>query len=346
MNNIVIIGNGFDLAHHIETSYNHFITWYLNNAVKNARLGNSGIYEDILVKIIIDFAYCSSEPIKSFDIFKNNYLDNSKYFKIEYKSNLFEKIIKDSFDKNWIDIESAFYEELKYVSVNYSKSRNSYFLNSLNSLNTQFDFIKNQLIIYLNGIDKKPDSKIPKLTSIFDDIINTNNSVTTFVNFNYTDTLCRYISVNNRKIEIINIHGELDKTKLNPIIFGYGDETDKYYQEIIDFNINNFLNHFKSFYYFKKNNYRRLMGKLNLYYNVFIFGHSCGISDKVLLNTIFDNSKCNSIKIYYYKKSENSDDFFERTQEISRHFKLENRSDMRRKIVPLEESIPLPNIIE
>ena len=28
MNRIVLIGNGFDLAHHLRTKYEHFINWY------------------------------------------------------------------------------------------------------------------------------------------------------------------------------------------------------------------------------------------------------------------------------------------------------------------------------
>ena len=30
MNRLVLIGNGFDLAHGLNTSYKHFICWYLN----------------------------------------------------------------------------------------------------------------------------------------------------------------------------------------------------------------------------------------------------------------------------------------------------------------------------
>lgn len=30
MNRLVIIGNGFDLAHGLKTSYKDFIRWYLN----------------------------------------------------------------------------------------------------------------------------------------------------------------------------------------------------------------------------------------------------------------------------------------------------------------------------
>lgn len=34
LNNLIIIGNGFDLAHGLKTSYSDFIIWYFNQ-VKN-----------------------------------------------------------------------------------------------------------------------------------------------------------------------------------------------------------------------------------------------------------------------------------------------------------------------
>ncbi len=33
MNKLLIIGNGFDLAHGLKTSYNHFLLWYLDQAI-------------------------------------------------------------------------------------------------------------------------------------------------------------------------------------------------------------------------------------------------------------------------------------------------------------------------
>ena len=33
MNRIILIGNGFDLAHGLKTSYNDFIKWYLKRAL-------------------------------------------------------------------------------------------------------------------------------------------------------------------------------------------------------------------------------------------------------------------------------------------------------------------------
>jgi hypothetical protein len=49
MNRLVIIGNGFDMAHGLKTSYKDFINWYWDRRV-DAFVGN-------ITKIIID-EYC------------------------------------------------------------------------------------------------------------------------------------------------------------------------------------------------------------------------------------------------------------------------------------------------
>ncbi len=65
---------------------------------------------------------------------------------------------------------------------------------------------------------------------------------------------------------------------------------------------------------------------------------------EVFKNNIFEHINCNRIKIFYYQKDEKSNDYFEKTQEISRHFKAENKGIMRNRIVPLLDSKPLTNI--
>lgn len=37
MNRLIIIGNGFDLAHGLKTSYNDFILWYIEKCVPTLR---------------------------------------------------------------------------------------------------------------------------------------------------------------------------------------------------------------------------------------------------------------------------------------------------------------------
>lgn len=50
MNRLVIIGNGFDMAHGLKTSYMDFINWYWDQRV-NTFVGNTTkVSEDILCK--------------------------------------------------------------------------------------------------------------------------------------------------------------------------------------------------------------------------------------------------------------------------------------------------------
>ena len=46
MNRLVIIGNGFDLAHGLKTSYNDFVDWYLEKRLKGLRLEQTYLSKD------------------------------------------------------------------------------------------------------------------------------------------------------------------------------------------------------------------------------------------------------------------------------------------------------------
>jgi hypothetical protein len=39
-------------------------------------------------------------------------------------------------------------------------------------------------------------------------------------------------------------------------------------------------------------------------FQTYIYGHSCGISDRTMLNQIFEHENCKSIKIFYHKINE------------------------------------------
>lgn len=162
------------------------------------------------------------------------------------------------------------------------------------------------------------------------------------LNFNYTNTINSYIPDNleyNEYLKINNIHGQLYDPN-NPIIFGYGYDSDNHYKLLEELKDNRFLNHVKSFDYLKTNNYRRLLEFVNqTHYDVIIMGHSCGLSDRVLLKTIFEHQHCMNIKIYYHKIDEIQNDYFFKTQEISRHF--DDKLKFRSRIVPFLESKPL-----
>ena len=55
-------------------------------------------------------------------------------------------------------------------------------------------------------------------------------------------------------------------------------------------------------------------------YQIYIMGHSCGLSDKTLLNTLFEHENCVSIKPFYYINEEGRDNYTDIVQNISRNF--------------------------
>ena len=139
-----------------------------------------------------------------------------------------------------------------------------------------------------------------------------------FLSFNYTTTADLYLPGNER-ISINHIHGRLDEP--NSMIFGYGDEIDKNYKTILEKNDNDYLENIKSIKYLESPNYRQLLEFIESSpYQIFIMGHSCGNSDRTLLNTLFEHKNCVSIKPFYYIRENNTDNYLELVQNISRNF--------------------------
>ena len=122
--------------------------------------------------------------------------------------------------------------------------------------------------------------------------------------------------------------------KNNPIIFGYGDDIDEMYKSIEKINKNELLKNIKSIKYSRTINYREILRFLNFGedYQVFIFGHSCGLSDKTLLNTIFENDSCRSVKIFYFIDEKGNDNYLDTYMNISRNFN--NKMKQREMVLP------------
>lgn len=160
---------------------------------------------------------------------------------------------------------------------------------------------------------------------------------TLLLNFNYTNIAeCLYAS---EKDEVIHIHGELDNPH-NPIIFGYGDELDDDYRQIEKLQDNDFLENIKSIRYHETGNYRNLLSFLEAdLYQVVVMGHSCGNSDRTLLNTLFEHPNCASVKVYYHQIDENTDNYSQIVRNISRNFN--DKAAMRDKVVNKELCTPL-----
>jgi len=279
MNNLLIIGNGFDLAHDMKTSYNHFI--------------------------------------ESSDRTQNDIINNQ----------LFEILIKEKNLRNWCDIEQIYFEQL---DINNS---NSYYNSEeIEKLNKEFDIVKRYLSNYLKTQEKEAKF-IESYRKMFELI---DSKDTAILNFNYTNTLKNLYSTEIKESKVIHIHGELSNPK-NPIIFGYA-ANDKESRELIDKNDNEYMRNIKKHLYKQTNNEELITNYLDgtKSINVTIFGHSYGLSDKLILNQILNHKNIQSINIFYYERYEH---YFQTQVNIDR---IMNNDDNFKKLVSFNESHRMP----
>ena len=314
MNRIVLIGNGFDLAHGLRTKYEHFIKWYLNQKKDSTGI----LYKEKIRNYDIYLAHMNTrqveESMRDPCIFLNN-------------------ILKKIGSYGWVDIEKEYYALL--IQLIYPIDDNSQRLDPM-ILNIQLDHLKAMLIEYLKIEDEKGVEVIHSIkdkihrsilrreiatTNLNSNIFSSDDvkpSNTILLNFNYTKTAEKYTD-SESNVKVNPIHGQLNKEE--SIIFGYGDELDGNYEKLKNMNDNECLRNMKSIRYLEADNYRRMLAFIDSApFQVCIMGHSCGMSDRTLLNTLFEHKNCISIKPYYYTKGDGTDNYLELVQNIYRNF--------------------------
>ncbi|MBF4485600.1 AbiH family protein [Flavobacterium sp. CSZ] len=420
MNRIILIGNGFDLAHGMKTSYNNFINDYWNNTILDIQKAGGKSFENPEIEIY---------RIPKYWLPENNYQTLTEALErikceIVFKNKFLEIITKKHQIQNWVDIENEYYGLLKDSFKNENCEYN------IADLNRDFNEIQNLLETYLRNVEDNfkqtfgkdntdknlknsiaykiySDFKLKDFTEasinkkaeveyqkIKDDLkaVNTGNidlneiseekralistigksdpivtirrrllsdsgsnyfnlqpTEILFLNFNYTFTERIYYDMNwydlprsvNENLEknIIHIHGTTNTRDNNNVIFGFGDEIDEDYKSIENLNDNTYLENIKSIKYLETDNYKKLLEFLNSDdYQIFIFGHSCGNSDRTLLSTLFEHKNCVSIKPFYHKR-ENDDNYSEIARNITRNFS--NKAVLRDKVVNKDYCEPL-----
>lgn len=370
MKRLILLGNGFDLAHGMKTRYNDFIIWYLANAMEIANTKSEyhdgvisinrgdGSYVSIFTSTIFDYVYYFYEKGNLQEIINDDRIFFStggdsllNPFKIIIHSRFMKSLLLDCTICNWVEIENKYYNTLKDLLHNKNSKTNT--TDELAQLNATMGVLTSRLEEYLTTL--KPIRAEFAYEQIFTNSILEKEFVhwdrvkyqyledTLILNFNYTSTIELYTRSENdaaSKFKLNYIHGRLNNSK-NPMVFGFGDELDETYKKIEDHKEKGLFKHIKSFWYFKTRNYHELIRYIESgQYQVYILGHSCGLSDRTMLNLIFEHDNCMSIKIYYHKSDEQNNDFTDRTEEISRHFK--NKSKMRERIVSFEDSQIMP----
>ena len=359
MNRLVIIGNGFDMAHGLKTSYMDFINWYWERRLNAMLTEHASISEDCLCKLEIkntkDCASWSNffffHPFRDLMTREWKYppteiisaiKENTDDFSVT-NSKFFASILQSIETKGWVDIENDYYQLLKKCAESTDCGY------TVKELNDQLAYLQERLVEYLGSIGANEYKKKlhDAMIEFFDPadfstegrkkaMENIGLDIKSFeeveynyeernkliprrimlLSFNYTATAKMY---GNFNLEFNYIHGDLEHPK--NIIFGYGDELDKNYKDILDRNDNELLRNVKSVRYLETRHYHDMLEFLmSAPFQVLIMGHSCGNSDNTLLNTVFEHENCVSIKPFYHKWEDGSDNYLELVQNISRNF--------------------------
>ena len=180
MNRLVIIGNGFDLAHGLPTSYGHFIDDFWAN-IKDNYLKEE--YQKLIfVKekdcffeniTMVDFEslkkYCEECNTKKsiYTFYLSNFeLKRGSDIVFKFESSFF-KLINIKNTENWVDIENEYYQQLKeIVNSNKPAVENRPVVVKLNE---EFDQVKKLFENYLIRVQEKFDNKIETNVNKFED---------------------------------------------------------------------------------------------------------------------------------------------------------------------------------
>lgn len=395
MNRIILIGNGFDLAHGYPTRYEDFINWYWNKRVDAFNGNLTSISEDCLCTIkMTSKNTCNCWNVFAFNLprFLHKLSGQEVIQSLKNEPELYEftlapffKSICESIEtKGWVDIERAYYNHVKNCFDATTHSDNNTI--SIEQLNHQLEYLRKLLIQYLKSLQYSNQGNEDISNIIYgafnpDDIsVSSQDAYNThcenygtiipdgkdvevkfgnkrfsnpckvlLLNFNYTPIAIAYLLVqieglkngDDIKAEINFIHGDI--TKPRSLIFGYGDELDDTYNSLLKIEENEYLRFIKSIKYLETDNYRKLLDFIESdSYQIYIMGHSCGNSDRTLLNTLFEHKNCVSIKPYYYQKPDGSDNYIEIIQNICRNFT--DMKLMRDRVVNKTFCEPLPQV--
>ena len=150
MNRLVIIGNGFDLAHGLPTSCRDFIDDFWEN-IKNSNPNeliefNIGSYVEFnghkTLNDLIDLIIPINDSFKREGISVYKLKDHliplaDNRIQIVHYKNHFFKLINESTIKNWVDIENIYYKNLKERAKGEINKQN--YIWDIKQLNKEFE---------------------------------------------------------------------------------------------------------------------------------------------------------------------------------------------------------------
>ena len=177
MNKIVLIGNGFDLAHNLNTSYNAFINWYwkdcgarllrCQNRTESDGLCSFKLKDNINLGYwanVWGFHYQRKNPFEPWDLNDVVYLakEDKDLCDFSFTSSLLKRIWKQV-SLGWVDIENEYFSLLTEEKISMEEG----LVNpDYKELNKHLDILRDKLIEYLKSESEKDIPIIDKINDI------------------------------------------------------------------------------------------------------------------------------------------------------------------------------------
>ena len=335
---ILLIGNGFDLAHGLPTSYSYFLDFC--DKVEKKFNFQSGINEkDYKTNELNDWNIDDSIKSKLYEWDKNTNNNLNKLF-IEIYDNIKDNIwinyflnIRYTLGKNWIDFESEISNVVQAIETlkgyierdeDVLKIKDTkqqiiiYFLNiAKKSLKDVFNL--NRIDGFIEDISIELDKLIRSLEIYICEFVNEidinkeNDDIKTItpdyvLSFNYSNTYER-IYGQSKKVTYDYIHGKADiKNNVDTcnLVLGIDEYLEDDKNDKLEFIA--FKKFYQRIYKSTDSTYMKWVEQIKKYpevnHNLFIFGHSLDKTDRDILKLLICNDNVTT-KIYYYRKNKN-----------------------------------------
>ena len=339
--NILVIGNGFDIALGLKTYYKDYLNyvntfWYLHNEIKekhNSSPDINSIVDSVFIKPILELLNNSSkEENKKFieDQIKllndNTWISHFNNAKIKDDWVDFEKEISrlvqqaDCIRRDIISDKSTINEFLKTTPISLEcevykflrdKDKTRIGIKEVSEIKEKMLYDLKRLIhsfeLYLvNFVEKQT---ITKKLAFLNDI-----KIDRIISFNYTDTFERKYGNGKSKDKYHYIHGKAETGKdveNSSLVLGIdeyliGEEKNES-NEFIEFK-----KFFQRIYKKTGNDYREWLGVLDEVYNktpklgrselnIYFYGHSLDVTDKDVISELIRQKKAKTT-IYYHNQ--------------------------------------------
>ena len=303
---ILILGNGFDLAHGLKTKYSDFLKYCQEkyNTIRSVGVDNSSnfLLDNVWAKHFLNKKLAGDKWIDLENEIYNVIVKLSKlpYFKNNvayenYKNRVF-LVAKDDMDFNFDD-SKYFREPITFLSRDCHNIQIKDFIG----------FLYNQLSDFVKEFEKYLIEETQNLPNVPKYNLRLNSDCVSLLNFNYTDTCEQLYKINFNhnncgiKTKAVYVHGKINNENGCNMVLG----THSFDNEQIPVEFNIFKKHHQRHKYGTIEPYQELLNELKYPKKIYvpkfhIIGHSLDKTDHNILKHILSASEKSVINIYYH----------------------------------------------